>query len=40
MLDLTGTAATTAACGPAGQLPSTPFLSNTRTPTIGAELTS
>ncbi|MFJ9704550.1 sigma-70 family RNA polymerase sigma factor [Streptomyces sp. NPDC101234] len=37
-LDLTGTTSPTADRGPDGRLPSTPFLSNTRNPSIGARL--
>lgn len=39
-LHVTGAASATARRGPGGQLPSTPFLSNTRNPSIGAALTS
>ncbi|MDQ0762813.1 sigma-70 family RNA polymerase sigma factor [Streptomyces canus] len=39
VLHLTDPTSTTAHRGPDGQLPSTPFLSNTKNPTIGATLT-
>jgi hypothetical protein len=39
-LHLTDAASATARRGPDGRLPSTPFLSNTRNPAIGAALTS
>nr|WP_134007646.1 sigma-70 family RNA polymerase sigma factor [Streptomyces sp. 846.5] len=39
VLNLTGAPATTAPRGLDGRLPSTPFLSNTRNPTLGADLT-